>query len=112
MALTPHLSLMALPLKISRLPLSLYDGVRRVAGLHREFLVSVENPTDPYIPLKKRTPTLSKQTPTLSLKVLCKCSVHGTRNVRVGVLFCSGMWGSVLGSSRRLQVPDPAYPVI
>ena len=39
-------------------------------------------------------------------------SVHGTRNEwvgvchdRVGIIFFSGMWGSVWGSSRRLQVP-------
>ena len=68
--------------------------------------------TNPHPPLKKRTPTLSWQTPTLSLRVLCGCSVHGTRNERVGVcqdrvgiIFFSGMLESVWGSSRRLQVP-------
>ena len=39
--------------------------------------------TDPNIQLKKRTPTLS-------LRVLCGCSVHRTRNERVGVLFSVG----------------------
>ena len=63
--------------------------------------------TDPNIPLKKMTTTLS-------LRVLCGCSVHGTRNERVGVLFFSGMWGSVWFSPRRLQVhyviPRPGVP--
>ena len=55
---------------------------------------------------------MKKRTPTLSLRVLCGCSVHGTRNERdgvcherVGVLFFSGISGSVWGSPRRLQVP-------
>ena len=56
-------------------------------------------------------PTLSWQTPTLSFRVLCRYSVQGTRNERivvchdrVGIIFFSGMLGSVWGSSRRLQV--------
>ena len=64
------------------------------------------------IPLKKMIPTLSWQTLTLSLRVLCWFSVHGTRNERIGVchdrvgiIFLSWGWGSVWGSSRRLQVP-------
>ena len=32
--------------------------------------------TDPHIPLKKMIPNLSWKTPTLSLRVLCGCSVH------------------------------------
>ena len=55
--------------------------------------------------MKKIIPTLSWQTPTLSLRVLCGCSVHGNRNERVGIIFLRGMWGSVWGSSRILQVP-------
>ena len=68
--------------------------------------------TDPNIPQEKMIPTLSWQSPTLSLRELCGCSVHGTRNEgvgichnRVGVIFFSGGWGSVWGSSRRLKVP-------
>ena len=77
--------------------------------------------TDPHIPVRKMIPTLSWQPPTHSLRVLCGCSVHGTPNERVGVchdrvgiIFLSGMWGSVWGSSRRLQVsyviPRPGVP--
>ena len=60
---------------------------------------------------------MSWQTPTLSLRVLYGCSVHGTRNERVGVcydrvgiIFLSGMWGSMwvfftetTGSLRNLE---------
>ena len=83
-----------------------YDGLRRTPGLRRKLLVSVKNPcTDPRPALKKMIPTLSWQTPTISLRVLCGCSVHGTRNEkvavchnRVGIIFFCGMWGSVWGS--------------
>ena len=47
--------------------------------------------------------TLSWHTPTLSLRVLCGCSVHF--HDRVGIIFLSGMLGLVWGSSRRLLVP-------
>ena len=58
-------------------------GLLQVSGLLREPVVSVKNPTLISHLTEKRTPTLSWQTPTLSLRVLCGCS----------------------GSSRRLQVP-------
>ena len=61
-----------------------------------------------------KNPTLIKDDPdpfvadsetSRSLQVLCGCSVHGTRNERVGVshervgiIFFSVMWGSVLDS--------------
>ena len=104
--------------------ISMYDGVRRVSWLRREPVVSVENLTytDPHIPLKKWTPTLSLKTPTLSLGVPCTENPHRSRNERVGVchkrvgvLFFSGMqWGSLCGSSRRLQdphvIPRPGVP--
>ena len=60
--------------------------------------------TDPHHPLKKTIPTLSWQTPTLSLRVLCGCSVHGTRNEsvgvchdRVGIIFFQWGMGSSVG---------------
>ena len=43
--------------------------------------------TAPNIPLKKMIPALSWQTPTLSLRVLCGCSVHGTRNLTLHLIF-------------------------
>ena len=68
--------------------------------------------TDPRIPLKKMNPTLSWQTPTLSLRVPCTEHPYRTRNERVGVcndrvgiIFLCGIWGTVWGSPGRLQVP-------
>ena len=96
------------------------DGLRRILGLHRKFAVFLENPTLTFtshwkkiIPtLSWKTPTLSWKTPTLSLRVPCTEHLHRTCNervgvfhVRVGIIFFSGRWGSVWGSSRRLQVP-------
>ena len=51
-------------------------GVRRVSGLRREPASLREEPhTDPHILLRKMIPTLS-------LQVLCGCSVNGTRNIK------------------------------
>ena len=60
--------------------------------------------TDPHPKLRKIIPTLSWHTPTLSLRVPCTKHPHRTRNERVGIIFLSVGWGSVWGSSRRLQV--------
>ena len=87
-----------------------YDGVRRAGS--RDYVGNLEEPhTDPNIPLKKIVLTLSWQTPTLSLRVPFREHPHRTRNERVGdchdrvgIIFLSGGWGSVWGSSRRLQV--------
>ena len=61
--------------------------------------------------MRKMIPTLSWKTPTLSFRVPCPDHTHRSRNERVGVchdrvgiIFFSGMWGSVWYSSRRLQV--------
>ena len=94
---------------------AIFDGLRRVSGLRREPVVSVKNPT--LIPTShwKRWSRLCRdswQTLTLSLQVPCTEHPHRTRNERVGVchdrvgiIFLSGGWGSVWGSSRRLLVP-------
>ena len=70
-----------------------YDGLHPTPGLRRKLVVPVKNPTLIPIPppQKKMIPTLSWQTPTLSFRVLCGCSVHGTRNERVGIIFL--LWG-------------------
>ena len=56
---------------------------------------------DPHIQLKNRTPTLSLQTPTLSLRVFCaqNSKLEGRS------LYFSWMCGSVWGPPRRLRVP-------
>ena len=59
-----------------------YDAVRRVSGLRRK----------PVIPCTEHPHKTSNER-------------AGVFHERVGVLFFSGMWGSVLGSTRRLQVP-------
>ena len=75
-----------------------YAGSRVYVG---NLSLREEPHTDPHLPLKMMIPTLSWKT----LRVLCGCSVHGTRNERVGIIFFSGMFWSVWGSPRRLQVP-------